>query len=521
MTVLGRVILKVICLVVCCSGVQAKERVTAEEAFRLHYWNTAIELLKGQYDTPIATEMLAIAYYQTRDFELALPYLKKALAMDRDGMGMERKIELNSAMMEVQLAFQHYSLAYDHVEKLEELGQCKNKSVRKNRVCSVALFGKLRINLNIRTNSGECIPDSGYEQLCEHFTRSRTDAKGDLGILVRDENLVRALRLRAANTLIEALLFDGELGPAYQVAEFARGLHTDAEYAVRYDPFTPENQANSRFKYDLGYRFVYDDNVTFPDDDLATGQGDYRHTLMADLLYERPLRGDWSFYAAGNFLQSLHHDLKEFDRTHVAGSVALGHMGQRTGWRIPLELTYVWLDGDTFRNSIAVLPGFYIQFGNDFLSHFYARLQRDDYDWFADTEEDRSGDVAGGGVLLTGQLTRRLQVRSYFEFNRYDSDGVYWSRDEVIAFVHGEFELSARWQTALAFRYKREDYDNVRRFFADRQQDKSKEVYLNITHNFAEKWWWRGQVSLINHESNIGVFDYDRNIYSIAVTRDF
>ncbi len=95
------------------------------------------------------------------------------------------------------------------------------------------------------------------------------------------------LAFRAADTLIEAHLTDDELGPAYQVAQLALSRHPDPERAIRYAPFIPENQANSRFQYDLGYRFEYDDNVTFPDDIFASGQEDYRHVLIADVLYER------------------------------------------------------------------------------------------------------------------------------------------------------------------------------------------------------------------------------------------
>lgn len=512
MTALGKVLLNVVFLGVCCSGVQANYTITAEEAFNQRYWTTAIELLEGQCDTPKATEMLAIAYFEIQDFDKALPCLEKALAMDHDGLDLN--IDLNSAMMEIQLALRQFSEASLWIAKLKVLGSCEGEEQsRSEKACHLASFGQLRITLS------ECDPDN--QPLCQSNPDGRVEAKDELGNFVHDKKVSLPLRLRAANTLIEALLTDGELGPAYQVAEFARSIHPDPENAIRYAPFIPENQASSSLKYDFGYRFEYDDNVTFPDDILASGQGDSRHVLMADVLYERSLRRDWSFYASGNFLQSFYNDLDQFDRTHVAGSIAVGHMGQRTGWRIPLELTYVWLDGDSFRNSVAMIPGFYIQFGDDFLSHFYARLQHDDYDWLAGTEEDRSGDVAGAGVLLTGQVTRQLRVRSYLEFNRYDSDGIYWKRDETVAFIHGEYDFTSRWQAALAFRYKVEDFDNVRPVFADRQLDKSKEIFLNITHKFAKKWRWRGQVSLIDHDSNIPIFDYDRNIYSIAVTRDF
>ena len=504
MSILARPILGIICLVICISGVHAEDELTPEQAFGQHHWSTTIALLGGRCETQEASRMLAISYFEIQDYQNSMRCIEQALKVESND------IELNKVKMEIMVERQSPG-ADKQVNKLKALASCDQSD---SDTCHLASFDGWRINLR------ECEVDSDLP--CQISAELRKKAKEELGIFIDDEEVKVALRLRAASALIEALLTDGELGAAYQVAEKARKyIHPDPENAIRFEPFIPETQANSRFKYDLGYRYEYDDNVTFPDELFATGQGDSRHVVMADVLYERPLVRDWSFYASGNFLQSFYHDLNEFDRTYIAGSVAIGHMGQKTGWRIPLELTHIRLDGDTFRNSIAVLPGFYIQFGKDFLSHFYARFQRDDYEWLEGTAEDRSGDVAGGGVLLTGRATSRLQVRSYLEYNRYDADGIYWARDEIVAFVHGEFELTSRWQTAFAFRYKREDYDNVRPVFADRQLDKSKEIFLNVTHKFAKNWWWRAQVSLIDHESNIGVFNYNRNIYSIAVTRDF
>lgn len=489
MTALGRILLAMFCFYACSSVVEASEPLAdAKLAFGQGYWATAIELLEPYSGNSEATQMLAIAYFRVRDFDNALPFLEKALAAEPDNLDM---IE---GMMEVRLALRQYPEARVWINRLDALDKV-----------DLANFGRARMLL-CKSDVVGCQSDP-------------VKAKSQLRTLVDEAE--KELALRAADTLIDAYLADDELGPAYEVAQQVLSNYPDPILAFRYAPFIPENQVTSSFEYDLGYRFEYDDNITFPDDVLASGEGDYRHVIMADVLYERPLGDDWSFYASGNFLQSFHHDLDEFDRTRIAGSVAVGHMGRRTGWRVPVELTHVRLDGDTFRNSIAVIPGFYVQFGNDFLSHFYARLQQDDYDWFTGTKEDRSGNVAGAGVLLTGQVTRRLQVRSYFEFNRYDSDGTYWARDEEVAFVYGEFEITPRWQAALAFRYKRENYDNAREVFADRQKDESKEIFLNITNEFAEKWWWRGQVSLIKHDSNIAIFEYDRNIYSIAVTRDF
>jgi hypothetical protein len=123
--------------------------------------------------------------------------------------------------------------------------------------------------------------------------------------------------------------------------------------------------------------------------------------------------------------------------------------------------------------------------------------------------------------VLLGQLSPRLQLRTYVEFNRYDTDGVYWERDELVGFLFGEFEITSRWMVGLAMRYSDEDYDNARPAFAERRQDESTEFYLVLTHRFSNHWRWRGQVSHIDHKSNIPIFDYERNVYSFSVAWEF
>jgi tetratricopeptide (TPR) repeat protein len=425
--------------------------------------------------------MLALSYYHEPDFNHALPALEGALA------GAPDDVELNAAFMEVLLAGRDYARARVIAGRLESLGES-----------DTAAFGLARIRLA----EGE-----------------RAQAVGMLEDLVA--NAEPSLATRAADLLIETLYEDHRYAEAYEAARMALQRDPDSELAYRFARIQPDPLKSPLFSVDLGYRFEYDDNVTYPDEIFASGKADYRHVLMADLLYQRPFADGWLFYAQGHALQSFHNDLDQFDRTLLSGSAAIGYEGRRLGWRLPLEVNHDRLDGDSYRTSVAALPGLSLQLGTGFMGHLYARLQSDDYDDFVLPRENRSGDVTGAGILLVGQVSPRIQMRSYLEFNQYDTDGAYWERDEIVAFVFGEFEFISNWSAGLAFRYQDEDYDNARPVFAERQQDESREMYLNLTHRFAENWRWRGQVSLIDHRSNIPIFDYERNVYSISVVWGF
>jgi len=186
----------------------------------------------------------------------------------------------------------------------------------------------------------------------------RDKAMRDLRTLV--ETAEPPIATQAADLLIEALYDDQQYGQAYDVAQIALRRDPDSALAYRFSRLPPDTQSVPKFSFDLGYRFEYDDNITFPDDELASGEEDFRHVLMADILYQRPFADNWSFYAQGHAMQSFYNDFDQFNQTRLTGSVAIGQHAQKWGWRFPVEVIHDRLDGDSFRTSVAAVPGIYL-----------------------------------------------------------------------------------------------------------------------------------------------------------------
>lgn len=453
----------------------------AAEAYQEEDWRFVIELLEPEHAEPGARRLLALAYYHVQDYDRALPMIEAALTTSPNDA------ELNGALLEILLADRAYERAGVVAGRLGGLGAPE-----------AAAFGRARI------------------QLARGERETALSSLQDLVYTAPPE-----VAVRAADLLIELLYEDQRYGRAYEIAQAALGRAPDSALAYRLARIQPDPASGGGFQANLGYRFEYDDNVTYPDEIFASGKEDSRHVLMADVRYNRGFAKGWRFYAEGHAFQSFHSDYSEFDQTRLTGTLGIRQQGERFGWRLPLEVYHDRLDGDSYRTSLAALPGVSMNFGPAYLGYLYARLQSDEYEDSVFFEEDRSGDVSGVGLLLDGRISPRFQLRGYAEFNRYETDGAYWARDEWVAFVFGQIELTSRWIAGIALRYQDEDYDNARPVFAERQQDESTELYLNITHRFSENWHWRGQVSHVDHKSNIAIFDYDRNVYSISVVRDF
>ena len=491
-------LVRILCVCALTPGmVQAEVYTDAEKAFDKEHYTTVIELLESKNDSGQSQRMLGLSYFHLNEFEKALPLLNQTTLANRDD------IEVIEALIEIELARREY----DRVSELKN-DLCRQCGANMGEDLSPLLKAKL-VFVEARIQLGR---EDGNRAAAKEVLLQLMEKISDLDL---------DLALRAADVLIEAHLYDGEIDAAHKVALVAMSKHPNGENSVRYQPFTQESQEASGFRYNIGYHFEYDNNITFPEENFASGQGDYRHVLMVDINYQKPLQGNWEFFALGNLYQSFHHDLDQFNRTRMDVSAAIGHSYKRTGWRLPVEIIYELLDGESFRTSLAAIPGFYIQFSQNLFSHVYARVQSDDYFEPLFAKDDRSGDVLGAGVLVTGQVSRRFNLRSYLEFNHYDTDGAYWKRQEIVAFAQGEFEFRSRWIAGLAYRFVDEDYTNARSIFNDRQKDRSHELYLNLTHRFGGGWRWRAQISLIDHKSNIALYDYDRNVYSFAVIREF
>jgi tetratricopeptide (TPR) repeat protein len=477
----GRALLTGLLAWLVCPVASAELSTEAREAFEAQNWLSAIEHLETERYEPGALRLLALSHFYNEDFGPALPLLESAVAESPDD------VELNTALMEVLLANRAFREAANVAARLAALG-----------AADAAAFGTARIQVA----RGE-----------------RAAALSSLQELV--EGADPDLAARAADLLIELLYENHEYERAYDVAKTALRRSPDSPLAYRFSRIQPDPANGGGIRVDLGYRFEYDDNVTFPDEIFASGKEDTRHVLMADLRYQHPFGRGWHVYAEGHAYQSLHSDYSEFNQTRLVGTLGIRQQGERFGWRLPLEVYHDRLDGDSYRTSLAALPGVSVNLGPSYLGYLYARLQSDDYADVLFPEEDRSGDVSGVGLLLTGRISPRFQLRGYAELNRYDTDGAYWERDELVAFVFGAFEITSRWIAGVAVRYQDEDYDNARPVFAERQHDESRELYLNVTHQFSDNWRWRGQVSHVDHQSNIPIFDYDRNVYSISIMREF
>ena len=319
----------------------------------------------------------------------------------------------------------------------------------------------------------------------------------------------------------------GENEQARELTERAITLAPDSFDAYELRVLTQrlqQVQASTRpVELSLGYRLEYDTNVPLaPDDENLVSSidddDDFRHVLVGDLLGRYPLGGDFELLGEAHLTVGLHNDLDEFDfirQNYVAG---LGWSRSDYGIRVPLEFSRIDVDSKRLVDSVAIAPGVFYRLSNDALVYGFARIQDNDFENVDRASEDRSGTTSTLGLTFYWLFAdRRGALRGILETGDDDTDGSNWERDERRLYLYGTYKLTDQLELGLGIEHEKHDYDNLNDVFLETRDDSINTVFAAAAYKFDDSWEVRVQALHEEGHSNIDVFDFDRDIFSLGV----
>ncbi len=459
----------------------------ARQAFDRQHWEEVASALRDSRQTVCDRRIFALAQFHMHAFEAALPEVNASLG------DAPNDLELNRAALVMDTALGNNAAAEQRAAKLTVLGDD-----------DFANLYRARLSLS----SGD---PAGAEALLRGLLNARE----------------AVLAQEAADDLIALLQQQGRYGEVAAVAEQALARDPGSFSAYRLKRYAMDDQrALKPLEVSIGYRLEYDDNVALLPDQQGiifgvSDEEDFRHVLFADVLYRKPLGNHLLFFAEGHGSHSFHHDLDEYDFTRANLVAGLGGSYRNWGWRLPLEYSHDRFDGDAFRDSLIATPGVFVDMWGGLQSYFYMRFSSEDYDRSVSLSEDRSGDTSGGGVLVVGTLGERWSLRVFAELDDVDTDGNNWDRDEWRAQATAEFNLTPDWAIGAGLRYQEADFDNLHDVFLAQRKDETSSAFASLTHWFREHWQIRAQVSYVEQESTLSIYDFDRTVISLGVSYDF
>ena len=312
-----------------------------------------------------------------------------------------------------------------------------------------------------------------------------------------------------------------EMNPSPEVVAMAR------DYLDRI-PVMEEPKKKLRLSATLS--FQYDDNVVLKPEGLTTAEfiadeSDFRGVGFFWVEYQFLNGAPWLAGLWYSFYQSIHTELHDFDVTNNAAALYGGYRGNLKGFPYKLqadyEYQYTLLDTKSYLERHSGILSLDFTESPSLLTQLTYRGQEKNFhnQPLQEPADDRDAFNHRAGLtqyLFFSEKTRHIHG-GYF-FDQDDADGSNW--DYKGHLVSGGFFTPLIYGVRLRLKseYYWQDFDNTHTTFLEKREDREWTQHVSLDRDFGKYLNLSAYYVHQNHDSNLDVFEYDRNIFFLSIT---
>ena len=266
--------------------------------------------------------------------------------------------------------------------------------------------------------------------------------------------------------------------------------------------------------------YTYDSNVTLlPFDTTAaeiSGKDDFRFATSA-IFDARPVK--WSgggMDTRFGFVQSVHNRLSDYNLQGYTVGAALSQKIGRIDPYVAFDWGYYFLENakQSYLRSAVLSAGVDVTEGTACFTRFDYRWSINDYMlpfFFRDDDRDGTNHMIGASQYFLLSPSRGSFVRLGGYFDRENATGKNYFYNGYS--FDGEVYVPLAWRTAVDFlgRYYIKDY---RRSVYNRYDDRQHYI-VTLDKRIGEHFELVLQYQLIVNDSTVGIFEFDRNLYTL------
>ncbi len=468
---------------------------------------------RAQIESSLPAYYLGVTYKNLENYREAKKYLKEAVKLSP---------EIKEALME--LADVQYRLG-EYKEALKAVESADQKKIRPGQ--TAFLKGLILMEM-----------DDNYAAVESFKTAAALSPQ-----LVQAANYQIGLAYLKANELEEA-----ESGFNNVIS---KDPNTDmAAYASHYmESIGKKKKEKVPYRFYLGYHFQFDDNVLLrPSDSSAassiSNEDDYLHLITAGIEYLPERKGPINYSAHYNLYSSFHNDLASYDvQSHNFVFVPTYRLDDVSSLDLALGYNHSWVDDDDYLSTVTISPTYTLLYEKNQTYQLYLSYQRKDFIFepAAGGDEDRDADDYSINLnayyffdqnqsifvpfMESFQLSSFAENKGYFnllyKLNKEETDGKNWENFGNTAIATVLLSFSEKNKISFSGEIKYQDYSNKQ---LDSSDGVSKER-LDLTYGISALYYWKfhkyANLQLLysyrRDDSNIAVYDYKRNLYSVGV----
>ncbi len=226
--------------------------------------------------------------------------------------------------------------------------------------------------------------------------------------------------------------------------------------------------------------------------------------------------GEWSFGGRYGFYASVHDDSSDMNVLSNTGE--LYGVWRRAEWYVRPFYYYqsVLLGGDQLSDTHSLGASLMYHGPYNLAPELYLRGQSRQYNfptihksdpdsWNLRAEYNQYYLLQGGRGYLRAGLG--------FEGNQADGSNLDYKSFLVLAGF--QYQLPWKMHFNFDFEYQRRSYDRVQSLFGLERQDNQYSMAWQLSRPLGKGFEVKGRMAFVRNDSNIGDFDYDRQIYSL------
>lgn len=224
--------------------------------------------------------------------------------------------------------------------------------------------------------------------------------------------------------------------------------------------------------------------------------------------------------AASGTTRALSHD-NQFSSTSVDANVGLNWRQRREVFSVVAQFNTFQLDSSTFRNAAGVIGQWQHNFDAQSKSVAYVQYSGLDYPGNSIRNADR-WTVGGAYVHALRGYGTVLYGGAYAGEEKERSAGVPQNGHRFLGLRGGfQRQLGASVAGFVNLSYEERRYGGPDPLFLATRSDRQTNLGVGLDWEFADKWRVIPQIFLSRNRANIALYEFNRDVYTIQVRREF
>lgn len=302
-----------------------------------------------------------------------------------------------------------------------------------------------------------------------------------------------------------------------------------SQFADQYiNAITKRLKKERPFSLNVGIQYQYDDNVLLKPGNAAvaagiTGEHDSVEVYTLRAEYAPRFKGPFNIKAQYSLYLNTHQKFASHDVQSHTIALVPSYNFTNSSINLLASYNYTFVDDDKYLSTITVSPTYTFTLNTSQFALGFLRYQNKAYLKPPLTiDEDRdSNDYAVGASWFFLFAENKGFLNARYEFNKEDSQGKNWSYNGNKFGLSFLYPITENLKFNIGGEAYYQRYDETHTSFRITRKDATYTSNAMLSYTIYDDIEIQAQYVYIRGDSNIAVYDYDKNITSIGVSVGF